>query len=394
MSTSKRSFLFPFLLVLYEIGAYLSNDMYLPALPNISADLHITAHQAQLTLTTWFIGATSLQLIAGPLSDRYGRKPILISSGILYILSTALCALTTDFSLLLLGRFIQGVTVSAAIVAGYSSIHELYDRIYAIRILALMSSITILAPAFGPLVGSIALYFVPWRGIFWIILLWATITTVCLMKWMPETNPPENRKPIHIKSMLQDYGSLLKNWQFVGLLLTLCFTFCGFIAWLTAGPFIVIDQFHYSVIIFGILQAVVFIFNIVANYYVKHLMEKLGVAKLLRIGLTITVIGGLLAALLSNVFPYYLGGLFIAMVIYSFGSGFSFAPLNRLTVEAGSAPMGMRVAMLSTFISAFGTIGTLLVSGFYNDTLASLGYILAVLAILSCLIKATTRSSS
>lgn len=384
----QQTLLFPLLMVIYEIGAYLSNDMYLPALPTIATDLHITTHEAQLTLTTWFVGSASLQLISGPLSDRFGRKPIVISSGILYILSTFICASTSNFTLFLIARFFQGVTASAAVVAGYASIHELYNRTQAVRILAIMGSVIILAPAFGPLIGSIILLYVNWRWIFWIVLIWGVLITLCLALWMPESNPPEKQHPLQIKLLLKHYWNTITNWEFTALSLTFCFTFSGFIAWLTAAPFLITERFGYDIVAFGIFQGIVFSFYILANRFVKHLMEKLGINKLINVGLLITLIGGLSTILLSTWLPNYLIiSLIIPMIFYSFGSGFFFAPLNRMAVEASAEPMGIRMAISSTYMTLFGTLGTLSMSVFYNGQISSLAYVLGIGILLSCLTK-------
>src|SRR5579883_2704724 len=81
MTNTSKSFIFPLLLVLYEISTYLSNDMYLPALPQMMADLGLSAKEAQLTLTTWFLGEASMPLIMGIISDRLGRRPVLLMGG-------------------------------------------------------------------------------------------------------------------------------------------------------------------------------------------------------------------------------------------------------------------------------------------------------------------------
>ncbi|MFN7097907.1 MAG: MFS transporter, partial [Gammaproteobacteria bacterium] len=142
--------IFPILLALYEVVTYLSNDMYLPALPQLANDLHTTNALAQLSLTTWFLGAASMQLILGPISDRYGRKPVLLIGGIFFVIATLICAMTPDMTTMLIARFFQGCAVCSVTVAGYATIHELYDQKAAMKALALMGSITVLAPAFGP----------------------------------------------------------------------------------------------------------------------------------------------------------------------------------------------------------------------------------------------------
>ena len=158
---------FPLLMVCYEISAYLSNDMYLSALPQMAIDFNITQHIAQLTLTAWFLGAASMQLILGPASDQYGRRPVLLLGGLCFVIAAVVSALTTDLTTLLISRFFQGCATCSVVVAGYAAIHELYEHKEAIRVLARMSSITILAPALGPLVGGLILQTVGWRFIFW-----------------------------------------------------------------------------------------------------------------------------------------------------------------------------------------------------------------------------------
>ena len=158
-NSTKATLVFPLLLALYEIATYLSNDAYLPALPHIARDLNTSHHLIQLTLTTWFMGSASMQLFLGPVCDRIGRRPVLLFGGIVFITSTVGCALTQDVYLLLILRFIQGSTITSMVVAGYATIHDLFNREQAIHTLAVMNSITVLAPSFGPLFGAIILHF-------------------------------------------------------------------------------------------------------------------------------------------------------------------------------------------------------------------------------------------
>ena len=104
MITKIKPILFPLLLVLYEIATYLSNDMYLPALPDMMRDLGLSTKQAQWTLTTWFVGSAALPLVLGVVSDRYGRRPVLLIGGLIYILSTMVCAIATSSHGLLIAR--------------------------------------------------------------------------------------------------------------------------------------------------------------------------------------------------------------------------------------------------------------------------------------------------
>lgn len=125
---------FPWLLVLYEVLIYLSMDAYMPAFPMIADDFHASANIVQLTATAWMFGALSVQLLFGPLSDRYGRRPILLLSGVIYIVSTTFCMMATNIHFLLVARFFQGSAMPAMYIAGYAAINEYFDSNQAIKI--------------------------------------------------------------------------------------------------------------------------------------------------------------------------------------------------------------------------------------------------------------------
>lgn len=381
--TKKTSLLFPLLLVFYEIATYLSNDMYLPALPQMMADLGIDAKQAQLTLTTWFLGQASLPILLGAMSDRFGRRPVLLIGGIIYVIATIVCAITSNNQLLQIGRFFEGAMVASMLVPGYACIHELYETNDAIRILALMGSISVLAPAFGPLLGSFILLFTSWRGIFWVIAAFSTITLLLLYRYMPETLSTEKRRPIHLVSTYKTYSRVMTNPRFMQLMCVLGFNFTGFLAWITAGSLLVIQEFHYSPIVFGIIQAIIFSVYIVGNNWVKYLLVSIGISRLIKTGLLLTFSAGILMLVFAFAFPNSLTAFLIAMTIYSFGSSFSFAPLNRIIIEASDEPMGVRVATFAVFLTIFAALGSALSSLFFDGTIISLACIITTVASIS-----------
>lgn len=387
MSKQNPSLFFPLLLVSYEIATYLSNDMYLPALPEMMSQLNLTMHQAQLTLTFWFAGSALLPLFMGMLVDRYGRRPVLLVGGIIYILSTITCALTSHLPSFLIARFIEGGSIPSMMVAGYACIHELYDQRAAIRILALMGSVTVLAPAIGPLIGSIILLIVDWRGIFWFIAVLASIAIFLLYRYMPETLPVDQRQPIQPMKQLKQYGRILANKQYMLMITVLGFIFTGFIVWITAGPLLIIDQFDWSPLIFGVIQMFVFMAYIVGNHQVKYLMEHMSIQQLILAGLTLTLCGGIAAIVMCFTVPMSLLSFVMAMTLYSFGSALCFAPLNRLIIEASDEPMGTRVALFTALWTGFGVLGSILASCYYNGTIASLALLIGGCIILSFLIN-------
>ncbi len=380
---NNKLLLFPLLLILAEMTAYLSNDMYLPAMPDLMRDFQVGADQIQLTLSSWFLGSMSMQLLVGPFSDRLGRRPVLICGMLLFVVSTLVCVQSSQLSTLIAARFVQGSTVCFIIVAGYASIHELFNQKNAIHLLARMNSITVLAPAFGPFIGGFILMGANWRWTFWPLFILGLVVLVLLSKWMPEPLPPEKRHPLKIKTLVQQYRSLLRNRRFILLLLSSSFAFCGFIAWLATGPFLVNEQFQEQPYLFGCFQLFVFGFYIFANHKVKELMEKVGVDALIQRGLYITLFGSAFAICLTLFFPAKLFGLLFGMAWIAFGFGFCSAPLQRLTIEAANEPMGSRMALISTAYGGFGLLATALVHWTYNGKPSSLAAILLFTSLLS-----------
>lgn len=387
MKKEKAILLFPFLLVSYEITAYLATDMYLPALPNMIADLHISNRLGQLTLTSWFLGASCLQLIVGPLSDRYGRRPVLLTGAIVFIISTVFCAITNDIITLLVARFFQGSTVCSVVVAGYASIHESYEQQQAIKILALMGSITVLAPSAGPLLGSIILLFGNWQTIFWLLTIGGTISFILLFKWMPETNPDGHQHPIEIKKIAHNYYTIVTCKDFMLNTMAMCFVFSGMIAWITAGPLLIIQDYHYSAFMFSVFQIMIFGSFIAGTQIVGLLIHRMTPEKIAVIGLSITLLGSMSALLSTLLFPSSVWLFVSMMMLYASGGGMTFSPMQRLAIESSHAPTGAKMAVFTTGTSGFAVMGAFLVTIFYDGQLISLALIVGIVAGIGAMIK-------
>lgn len=378
---------FPMLVALYEIAAYLSMDMYLPALPQIMQDLQASQYSTELTITLWFIGQAIVYLPLGLVADRYGRRTFLLTGGVIFVIASLVCALATDISVLIIARFLQGATICSVLIAGYGSVHELFSDKEAVIILAWMASITVLAPAFGPVLGSLVLLAADWRFIFWLLSAWATIVLVLLYYWMPESNPLTERKLVNIRSALHNYGVIIKNAHFVINTLVLCCIFAGAILWITASAFLVIAEFAYSEISYGLIQMAVFGSLIVAAQVIRFLITRLSREKIIYIGLTIIFCGCVLMLVAAWLFADFLFGLVLSLMFYMGGLGLIFGPLQRVAIEASSAPMGARMAVFFVALALAAVLGSALTSAFYQGTIISVSAPIAILGGLGCVLK-------
>jgi Bcr/CflA subfamily drug resistance transporter len=377
---------FPLLLVCYEIINYLANDMYLPALPSMIHDLGINTSLAQQTVTAWFFGASSLHLFLGPVSDRFGRRPVLLIGGVLFTTATWICAVTSNISVLLVARFIQGAVVSTLSTAGYASIHETYNRKQAIQILALMTSVVMLAPAVGPLIGGIFLQWLSWRWIFVFLALSASIIWLGLCFIMPETLSRTNRLMFRWSHVLINYQQILKNKAFMLNLLIISFNVLAKVAWIVGGPFLIISQFKLNTLYFGLIQILIFGSQILGAQIVKRIIHRMEINRLINQGLSISLFASSLAVCLSFIFPDKLIGLVFCLMIFCFGTALS-SPLQRLCIEASPEPMGARMAVYATSISLFCSLASFLFSFTYTGSLLWFASLLFVLASLASLLR-------
>jgi DHA1 family multidrug/chloramphenicol efflux transport protein-like MFS transporter len=350
---------FPLFLVLLEMAMYLSNDAYLPALPDIQHTFATTVMLTQLTITVMMLGNCSTQLFLGPLSDHVGRRPILLTGGFIFVLATLLCAIAPDINILLIARFIQGACLPALFIAGYATIHESFEQHEAIKKLTWMGSVTILAPAFGPMLGSILLYAMNWRGIFIVLFVFALCVWAALWHTMPETLTPEKRQPLHFMNALRQYGRILTNTTFLLRMLVLCGNFAALLTWVCAGPILVISTFGYSTIAFGEFAALIFGCFIIGMRFVNWKLSSIGPNKLIKYGLIFASIGSIWLVASALIMPSLLAPAIIGLMITGIGVGFVFPILNRFAVEASDEPMGARMAVFASLIGLFGVLGSL-----------------------------------
>lgn len=353
----------------------MSNDMYLPALPLISRDFSVPLNWIQFTIAAWLAGDACVQLVVGPLSDRFGRRPILLWGGALFLTATIACALAPSVTFLIVARFFQGVGVCSMMVAGYASVHDLYDDQKAIHLLAWMGSAAVLAPAVGPLFGGLLLLIADWRMIFYLLFFLSLFALLGLWICMPESIPSNTKRSVRTKNLIEVYRSIFSTPAFIISALSFGLLYGGMIAWITDSPFLLIQTLEISPTEFGWIQLFIFGSYIIGARVIKLFIQKISAETIIFSGLCLSLIATTALMLFSLLMPSDLRSYILPMIGYSIGFGMASAPLNRVTINAITAQRGAAISVFYLTMTACGTLISFLLSIFPDSVLLLCSFI-------------------
>jgi DHA1 family bicyclomycin/chloramphenicol resistance-like MFS transporter len=218
-------------------------DIYLPALPAIAADLHATTSATQMTLIAFFIAFGLCQIVYGPLSDVYGRKPPLYGGLACFITGSIGCALAPDVGWLIAFRFIQGIGAAAMGVIPRAVIRDLHTGPEATRLMSLVMLVFSVSPILAPLTGSALIGPFGWRAVFVAVTSAALIALLLVVSLLPETRPAHERLSGNLRSVLGSFAELLVDWHFLGLTFIGGLGISSFFAFLSTSSFVYIGHY-------------------------------------------------------------------------------------------------------------------------------------------------------
>lgn len=237
----------------------LSMDLYLPVLPNLAADLESTPSAAQLTMTTCLFGLAFGQIVAGPMSDRFGRRGPLLTGLLLFSAASALCAVSDSITALVAFRLLQGLGGGVGLVIALAAGRDIYHGPKLTRYYGRIVVISGLAAIIAPVIGGLLASFIDWRGFFVVLTALGLAVTVAVGVGFSETLPTPARVPGGIRTAWAAVGVLARDRLFVGATISSSLTSAAYFAYLAAAPFVLHDIFGLSpaqyAIIFGVNAA-------------------------------------------------------------------------------------------------------------------------------------------
>ncbi len=324
----------------------LSLDMYLPALPTISAELHAGTASVQLTLTACLAGLALGQLVAGPLSDVVGRRRPLLVGVAGYVLASVLCAIAPTLPLLLAARLAQGMCGSAGIVVARAVVRDLYDGAGAARYFARLMLVTGLAPILAPVLGAQLLPLTGWRGVFGVLAGLGLLLLAAVVLLVPETWPPERRTGRGVRASLGSTARLTGDRVLLGYALTCGLAFAAMFTYISSSSFVVQDVYGASPQLFSGVFALNAVGLVTAGQLSGRAVGRVGPSRLLAVGVAAQAVGAvaLLAVVLAH--PRGLGLFVVPLFVVVAAVGFVTPNATALALARHARQAGAASALL------------------------------------------------
>lgn len=345
----------------------LSTDLYLPALPGMSKYFQVSAEQVNLTLIFFFIVFAAGMLFWGPLSDKYGRRPILIAGLAIYSLAGFLCAISQDINQLIAFRILQAIGGSSASAVAMAMIKDVYDSRNREMILAWVSSMVLISPMAAPVLGALLLGFTSWRGVFVVL---GVIGFVALSGSLALVETLNTRYTGTLSQSIGRLAVVLKNPGFLSLLIVFSLLSFSSMAFIASSSYIYIDGFGLSEKLFSLYFAFNALGMIGGPMLYLRLSKRFRRYSIIIAGFISTFLGGLLVYHLGSLQPWIFAlCLFPATIM---GSCIR-TPGANLMLEQQEEDTGSASALMSCFGILMGSIGMTVISQEWGDTIRILG---------------------
>lgn len=365
----------------------LSIDMSLPAMPQLQQTFGAGVSAVQLTLSIFLAGFALGQVFCGPLSDRWGRRPVLLAGLALFTVAGFVCAGSSSLPMLLAARFVQGAGASVGPVVARAIVRDRFDSRRAAAVLSQMTQVMIVAPLLAPTLGGYLLVGLGWPAIFLVLGLSGALMCLICWRWLPETSAGRETapdgEPARARGGLRE---VLAHRESLRHALTTCFAYAGMFAYVGSSPFVLMDGFGVAEQNFGYVFALTAAALLVSATVNRSLLKRHTSSLLiLRRGVVIIFAAGLALALAAGLGVGGLAGVVVPMMAYMFGQGL----VMPNATAAAMAPHGESAGVVSSFMGALQTTGGALagylVGAFYDHTSLSLAVTVAAFAFMTLL---------
>lgn len=372
-------------------------NIFMPSMPGLAKYFAVDYGLVQMTLTFYLIGLGAAQLVYGPLSDRYGRRPVLLWGLGIYCIGSLACVFAPSITLLMLGRALQAIGGCAGLVLGRAIIRDLYDRDRSAAMIGYVTMAMSLAPMLSPALGGYLDTLAGWRASFAFCSLAGLAVYIWVVLTLPETLAQRGEGE-GAASLVRGYGLLLRSPLFCSYALQTAFTSGVFFAFIAGAPFVVVTVMGQPASDYGLWFIIVSIGYLIGNFFTGRYAARVGINRMLAVGAAIGMIGIVALALASWLTALSLPGIFLPMMVVAMSNGLTLPNGTAGAISVNPRAAGAAAGLSGALQMLTGAAAALLV-GYGQDhdpsqhpmiwTMLGCG----ILAVLSYLIAAKFRAS-
>jgi DHA1 family bicyclomycin/chloramphenicol resistance-like MFS transporter len=335
----------------------LSTDLYLPTLPAIASAFSASVATVQWTLSGFIATFAIAQLVAGPLSDRYGRYPLILGGALIHLAGSLVCLAAPTIGVLIAGRLLQAVGACTCIVSARAVVRDLYEPAEGARLLAAAGTIMGLAPLFGPILGAQLHVAFGWRAAFAALSLFSAALTVVLLLRLKETNRHRRKDALAPRVLATAWRDVLGSPTFYAYTLANTTTYAGLFAFLAGSSFVLIRVLDMSATAYGFGFAGAVSGYLLGTLICRRLMARFGMSRALQIGAALQALAGATMVALAVAQVFHPAAILVPQFFYVIGHGIvqpvaqagAVAPFPR-TAGTAAAWMGFIIQMVAAGI--------------------------------------------
>jgi MFS transporter, DHA1 family, multidrug resistance protein len=345
----------------------LSVDMSLPAMPRLTQFFATTPDETQLTLSLFLVGFAVGQLFYGPLSDRYGRRPVLLGGLAIYALGGVGCALSPSIETLVAFRLLQGIGGCVGRVMGPAIVRDEFHAQRGAQILSHVTQVVALAPLLAPMIGGYLLLVADWRAIFFLLAVCGIAILLATSLQFAESSKYRDPSALRLPNLLANWLRFLTNRGCLGYLLIICCVFSGLFSYISGSSFVFIEVFGVPSQVYGLLFGVTALAFMAGATLNGRLVHSVAPQRIVRFGLAINFGGALVLFLLALAAPSIVG-IIAPMMVFVFGMGLVIPNATAAAMEPMPRIAGVASSLLGSAQMAAGSLVGYLVNRFYDGT--------------------------
>lgn len=329
-------------------------NIYLPALPRVQAHFGTSVADVNLTVSLPLIAFAIGVFVYGPVSDRFGRRPVILGGQLVFALGNLLCLFAPSFGMLLAGRVVQALGTSAGLVVARAMLGDLYGREKMARMLAYLTMIIVIGPTVSPLIGGFVTEAFGWHALFGLLLATNFVILAVVWRFLPETRSDADRRQ-GASGLARMSLAVVRQPTFLGLALQSGMIFSVFLAFISIVPYVMVSLGHSSTE-YGLWYLAVAIGYFLGNWVVTRFATRAGLRRLIEMGMAIQLVSAVGGAGLVVAGFWQPAALFLPMGVLSFGQGLALPNITASAVALAPRTPGAASSMLSFSQQLIGAI--------------------------------------